>query len=118
MQALEKILKSPPKYGSIVTSKDGEPVPVYVDTYADNRDKPGSGATRVMFVNIAVDLEHTGWYLTSASRGLKGLVLPLAQKWLIDSNKGSHVGLEVTSLRVVRHNKAKTALLCEVVGGL
>ena len=107
----DRLRNQKPQPGEVLRSKDGEPVPVYVETKPDF----GQGETRVVFTNALIDRECTGWYLTKETNGLKVLVLPHSQERLIELNGGSVENLQVVALRVVRHNEKGTALICELV---
>jgi len=108
--AFQKLLGEKPPPGTILTSEDGEPVPVYVEAHPDT-------GGRVVYTNALIDYDCTGWYLSRQTTGLKVLVLPRSQKTLIDRNGGSTERLTVLRLRVVRHNQKGTALIAEVVNG-
>lgn len=109
MTKFNDLLKQKPTAGTTLRSKDGSPVPLFVD----NREHDGK-ARRVMFANALIDEEATGWYLADSTRGLKCLILPEHQRRLIEENGGSEEGLTVLELRVVRQNDRQTALICEL----
>lgn len=107
----EELRAAKPDAGDILTTKDGEPVPVFVE----NKPDRGKGAMRVVYTNALIDHDCTGWYLSPEKNGLKVLILPRSQDRLIERNGGSIEGLSVSELRVIRQNEKGTALICELV---
>lgn len=108
-ERFKTLLKNKPVRESILMSKDGRGVPVFVDL------RNGSTEDRVMYVNCAVDDEGTGWYLSREAKGLKVLILPESQIYLIEKYGGLDK-LMVDVLRVKRVSRKGTALLAEVLG--
>jgi len=102
-----------PKAGEILKSIDDSPVEVHVER---RRNKHGE-IVLMMFANALIDDQCTDWYLTNndTPRALKVLILPESQDVLIDSNRGRLDSLEVSALRVVKHNEKGTALICELL---
>jgi|APSaa5957512493_1039668.scaffolds.fasta_scaffold191288_1 hypothetical protein len=101
-----------PEPGTILSSKEGGFVKVYVDT---SKTSKSGDCQQVMFVNVEIDYDCTGWYLTSKNLGLKALILARSQDVLMSSYENFD-SILIDKLRVVRHNKAGTALICEVLG--
>tara|TARA_R100000152_G_C6756339_1_gene180117 strand:- start:80 stop:481 length:402 start_codon:yes stop_codon:yes gene_type:complete len=101
-----------PSPGDVLRAKDDEPVPVFVE-----RRIGDSGIVFMMFCNALIDYECTGWYLTheDTPKALKVLILPESQEILIENNNNRLDTLEVSALRVVRHNEKGTALICELL---
>ena len=101
-----------PSPGDVLRAKDEESVPVFVE-----RRISDSGIVFMMFCNALIDYECTGWYLTheDTPKALKVLILPESQEILIENNNNRLDTLEVSALRVVRHNEKGTALICELL---
>ena len=108
-ERFKTLLKNKPVRESIIMSKDGREVPVYVEL------KYGSNEDRVMYVNCVIDNECTGWYLSREAKGLKILILPESQIYLIEKYGGVD-NIMVDVLRVKRVTRKGTALLAEVLG--
>lgn len=110
-ERFQNLRKTKPGPGDILKVKaEGGKAPVIVQT----NDDETNGKYR-MFCNAAIDDEATGWFLTSEGIGLKCLILPRSQDYLIGLNGGSTENLEVDQLRVVRESNQGTSLICEVV---
>jgi hypothetical protein len=103
--------RNKPEPGDLLKSKDGGLVKVYVD---ETKTSKSGDCKQVMFVNVEIDFECTGWYLTSKNLGLKALILARSQEVLID-RAPNFDSIVVDKIRVVRHNKSGTALICEIV---
>ena len=108
----KQLQRSKPAPGEVLHAKDKEPVPVFIE-----RRISDTGIVFMMFCNALIDYECTGWYLTheDTPKALKVLILPESQETLISNNSNRLDTLEVVSLRVVRHNEKKTALICELL---
>ena len=109
-EKFEKLRDHKPRPGEVVTSKD-EDIVVFIEN-RPNFKKEGE-MMKVMYVNAAIDEECSGWYLTNDTKGLKCLILPNSQSTLLERYPTGAVTLR--ELRVVRMNKAKTALITELV---
>ena len=107
------LVKNKPQANELLSSKDGNPVPVCVERKWNDRDPCPK---MLMYVNALIDSECTGWYLTGidTQKALKVLIMPDSQDILIDSNDGRIDNLSVAGLRVVRHNERGTALITEL----
>jgi hypothetical protein len=105
---VRNLLASKPEVGDVLTSKDGESVPVTIDVRPDS----GKGVTEVWFVNACVDPEGTGWYLSSVSRGLK-ILISLTSQDVLREKFGQNL-ITVVSLKVVRKTPKGTALIAEL----
>lgn len=103
-----------PQPGDIISTRDGNPIPVYVEI-RKVRSPRGISENRLMYCTALIDDTCTGWYLGKDPRGLKVLLLPQTQAELIRRHGGRVEFLQVEQLRVVRYNKNETALLCELV---
>lgn len=108
-----ELLKRKPGPGEELHTKDGNPVPVYVEYDALNGKS--DSRKRMMFTNAIIDRECTGWYLSSDLTGLKVLIMPRSQEVLIEGNDGNLENLTVSVLRVVRHSTKGTALIAETI---
>ena len=113
MSEFNTILKNKPQAGEILKSKHGEYVKIHVEMKPAVGDRP---EMRMMFCNASIDAEATGWYLTNDIKGLKCLILPDAQAMLYSLNNDSYENLQIKQLKIVKENKTKTALLCELCG--
>ena len=101
------LLANKPEAGRVLTTQNGVPVRVHV------QENEITGHY-IMFVNAAVDDEGTGWFIKEGSVGLKCLLSPSSQNELL--NKYVTISdMYVSVLKVVRHNKKGTALICEVL---
>lgn len=108
----EELREHKPVPGDVLESKDKTPVKVYVDT---TKTSKSGDCQQVMFVNVQIDFECTGWYLTSKNLGLKALILSRSQEYLKSIYGDDFDSFLTDKIRVVRYNQAGTALICEVV---
>jgi hypothetical protein len=104
-----ELSQNKPMPGDILTSVDGEKVKVHRDVIFRDDGTP----REVYYVNCAIDVDTSGWYLTSRNRGLKALILPLSLSLLQRHCFGEK--LQVKRLSVVRINEKHTALYCEIL---
>jgi len=111
-EKFEEFRKNKPLPGDVLSSKDGSPVKVYVDS---TKTSKSGDCKQVMFVNVQIDFECTGWYLTSKNLGLKALILSRSQDYLLTLFDNDLDSILTDMIRVVRYNQAETALICEVV---
>ena len=107
-ERFDVLVKKKPEPGQILMAKDRSFVPVYVEIDPITKN-------RVVYTNALIDDDCIGWFLTKEIRGLKVLILPNSQDYLIKENNGSYENLKIDALRIVRHNKKGTALIAEVV---
>ena len=111
-EKFKQLQQNKPAPGDVLRSKDASPVPVFVERRVND-----TGFVFMMFCNALIDYECSGWYLTNEDtpKALKVLILPESQDILIEKNKKRLDTLEVSALRVVRHNEKGTALICELL---
>ena len=106
-QRFRELLKRKPESGEVLSSQDGTPVQVHV------QENEITGQY-IMFVNAAIDDDGKGWFLKDGVIGLKCLIAPSSQYYLLEKyDTISH--MFVSNLKVVRHNKKGTALVCEIL---
>jgi hypothetical protein len=110
-ERFEELRKNKPEPGVILRPKDGGSVKVYVDT---TKSSKSGDCKQVMFVNVEIDFDCTGWFLTSKNLGLKALILARSQDVLLN-RFSDFESIEIDKLRVVRHNNSGSALICEIV---
>lgn len=107
----EELRSNKPLPGCILEAKNKGVVRVFTD---DTKTSKTGDCKQIMFVNVEIDYECSGWYLTSKSIGLKALILSRSQDVLISKFNNLN-SIVVDKIRVIRHNLAKTALICEIV---
>jgi hypothetical protein len=101
------LLNNKPESGTVLVTKDGNSVRVHV------QENETTGQY-TMFVNAAVDDDGTGWFIKDGNIGLKCLISPYSQSYLLD-RYDTLSDMFISTLKVVRHNKRGTALICEVL---
>ena len=101
------LLNHKPESGKTLIVKDGVPVRVHVQ-------ENSSTGQYTMFVNAAIDDEGTGWFIKDGNIGLKCLIAPSSQSYLL-GKYATISDMFVSTLRVVRHNQKGTALICEIL---
>lgn len=106
----EKLRESKPLPGEILRTKDGKKISVFVDQCVMFGSEP---EVKLMYCNAAIDRDASGWYLTQELTGLRCLILQRSQEFLV-RQFGGYDGIQISELRVVRHNARSTALICEI----
>jgi hypothetical protein len=106
----ERLRKNKPKFGALLAPMDGEFAKVFIDPSRND-----DGSIKTMFCNALIDQLCTGWFLVNEESGLKCLILPRSQDRLLKDFSGRLDELKVSGLRVLRHTKKGTALICELV---
>ena len=107
------LFQNKPKSGDILTSIDGEDIPVFVERRVHN----DGGYMLMMFANALIDEDCTGWYLTpdDTNKALRALIIPDSQDLLIEENENRVSDLYVSALKVIKQNEKGTALICETI---
>lgn len=99
-----------PQPGDILTTEDGEPVELIVDTNGAGKD--------VMYCYAHVAQDATGWYLNPGNMGLKVMIAPRSQEVLANLRLESvDKVIQVNALRVVRQSENRKSVVGELFYG-
>ena len=102
---MQMMIENKPDTGDVLTSKDGERIPLHVDKKRSR-----------VFCNVAVDSDRTGWYLIPVEFGLKCIVQTedpaFMPAWTKAAKGETHF---ISSVRVLRRSLSGTSLIVRVL---
>jgi len=110
-----ELRETKPAPGSIVTAKNGFAIPVQYQLVPAEQLVASGGSDYILFVNLGVDEEATGWYLTTEDRGLKAMFKRDCHKQLLARNNGCVENLFIDAVRVHAHSRSGTSVVVGLV---